>query len=488
VRGKKKLIIIPIVVVLVVVIVILNIRREKGGVRIQTAKVTNADIVSEVSAPGKVEPVTRVQVSAYVMGRVVELPVREGDWVDEGDVLVEIDPVNYQALVAQARASLELSQARLRQTEQSLQRTRELFARDLISKEELERVETDWSVQRAQVARDQAALHQALDQLSKTTIRSPLSGVVTQLNVEQGEVVVTGTMNMPGSVIMTVANLSEMKVEVEVDETEVRDIMPGQEVEIAVDALGDTSLIGIVETVGEAGVETMVGGEPQTNFEVSTLLNKVPPKLRPGMSAVARIKTASRKDVRAVPISAVILRDWEREIEQAESRSPGRRSGGREATEQEESPGEQQREEGAREPEQEGIVEEPVQEQSTEQAGEGDAPSAEELVSGQAGGESTAETAETEGTAEETEPDSTAEEKVGEVEVVYVVQDGKAIVRRVETGIRDDNNIEILSGLELDEEVVTGPFRVLRTLKHETRVKVDNSLVREMGDRGGRRQ
>jgi RND family efflux transporter MFP subunit len=405
--------------------------------------------------------------------------VREGSVVKKGDILVEIDPVNYRAQVAQAQASLELSEARLRQTEQSLTRSTELFARDLISREELERVDTEWSVQKAQVARDRAALEQALDLLSKTTIRSPLSGVVTQLNVEEGEVVVTGTMNQPGSVIMTVADLSEMKVEVEVDETQIKDIAPGQEADITVDALGDTTFIGVVETVGEAAVETYIAGEAQTNFEVIALLNEVPPKLRPGMSAIARIKTASGEDVLAVPLSAVILRDWEREMEQAEEGRGGRRS--RTGAGSDESG------------ESEGVEERPRGEGATSAAaadtteGEG--------VSGSVGSAPAAESATAraayDSTGEAAPADSAEQEVIGEVQVVYVVQDGKATIRRVETGIRDDNNVQILSGLELDEEVVTGPFRTLRTLRHGTPVKVDNTLTRDLeggGERGGGRR
>lgn len=478
-KGKKKFIIIPIVIVLVALIVVLNLRRGKKGTRVQTAKVETADIVSEVSAPGKVEPVTRVQVSAYVMGRITRLPVREGSVVEKGDILVEIDPVNYRAQVAQAQASLELSGARLKQSEQSLTRSNELFARDLISREELERVETEWSVQKAQVARDRAALEQALDLLSKTTIRSPLSGVVTRLNVEEGEVVVTGTMNQPGSVIMTVADLSEMKVEVEVDETQVKDIAPGQEADITVDALGDTTLIGVVETVGEAAIETYIAGEAQTNFEVMTLLSEVPPKLRPGMSAIARIKTASGEDVLAVPLSAVILRDWEREMKQAEEERGGRRS---------------RRDAGSGKSEESEDVEEHAEAGDTASAGAADTTQEEGVpgsVGSAAGAESATAAAVSDSTGEVAPPDSAEQEVIGEVEVVYVVEDGKATIRRVETGIRDDNNVHILSGLELDEEVVTGPFRTLRTLRHGSLVNVDNSLTRELensGERRGRRR
>ena len=188
---SKKLWIITAAVLLVAILVVSNIVKGTKKLTIQSSKVKKGEIVSIVSAPGNVKAETEVQISAYVMGKVSRLPVKEGDLVKKGQVLVQIDPTNYAAQVKQARASLELAKANLAQTELIYKRKQELFAAGLISQEENEATTTQFNLDRARLTQAEASLEQAQDTYSKTTITSPINGTVVQLNVEVGEVVVT---------------------------------------------------------------------------------------------------------------------------------------------------------------------------------------------------------------------------------------------------------------------------------------------------------
>ncbi len=410
---KKKLIIGGIIVVVLAMIVILNITKAKGGGSkhvVQTSKVKTGEIISRISAPGRVKPVTEVKVSANIMGKVTRLPVKEGDRIKKGQILVVLDAMQYQAQVSQTRAALELARSNLGQSATLLARKKELFDKGLISKEEFETIQTQHAVNEAQVRQAESNVVQSSDLLSKTTLTSPINGVVTQLNVELGEVVVTGTMNNPGTVIMMLGDLAEMEVEAEVDETDMKDMQIGQPAEIKVDALKDTVLQGVVTTVGNAAVaKANLGGVGETvNFEVKVSVLSVPPNLRPGMSATVKIQTAKRDSARYLPIQCVVVRQVEKEKKEAERREAMKK----------------------------GKIKK--------------------------------------GAADNQDEDS----KEKEQEAVYVVEKGIAHLRPVKTGIADETNQEILSGVNAGEEVVRGPFKELLKIREGDKVKVDNSKLK----------
>lgn len=322
---KKKIFIIAGIVILAGLILIGNLKRGRSSdkkITVQTAKVKKGEIIQRISAPGKIKSKTEVKISAALLGKITKLPVKEGDFVEEGKVIVEIDPLRYRAGLTQAKANLELARAKAEESEILLSRKKELAEKNLISKEEIEAIETQHKMNLAQVKQSEAILLQAKDDLSKTTISAPISGTVTQLNVEEGEVVVTGTMNNPGSVIMTIADLSSMEVEAEVDETDVKSIALGQSVEIAVDAIPDTSFNGKVLTIGNAALTKLgLGGIGESvYFRVKIVVTDKVPVLRPGMSSTVKITTASKKDVLYVPIQSVVMRQVEKEKKEAEEK------------------------------------------------------------------------------------------------------------------------------------------------------------------------
>jgi HlyD family secretion protein len=413
---SKKLWIIAAAVLLVAILVVSNIVKGTKKLAIQSAKVKKGEIVSIVSAPGNVKAETEVQISAYVMGKVSRLPVKEGDLVKKGQILVQIDPTNYAAQVKQARASLELAKANLAQTELIYKRKQELFAAGLISQEENEATTTQFNLDRARLTQAEASLEQAQDTYSKTTITSPINGTVVQLNVEVGEVVVTGTMNNAGSVIMVVADMSQMEVEAQVDESDVKDIRIGQPAEIEVDAIIGKTFKGEVSEVGNAAISTVSvssSSNASVNYTVKTRFLERSEYLKSGMSASVDITTSNKKDILLIPIQSVVMRKVDSERKAAE-RKKGK--------------------------------------------------------SGALAGENTSD-------------GKRVKEK--EQEVVYVVEKGKTVIMPVKTGVSDQDNIEVLSGLSDGQEVIKGPFSVLRNLKHSDKVKVaKDQTAGKQGNRG----
>ncbi len=317
---SKKLWIITAAVLLVAILVVSNIVKGTKKLAIQSAKVKKGEIVSIVSAPGNVKAETEVQISAYVMGKVSRLPVKEGDLVKKGQILVQIDPTNYAAQVKQARASLELAKANLAQTELIYKRKQELFAAGLISQEENEATTTQFNLDQARLTQAEASLEQAQDTYSKTTITSPINGTVVQLNVEVGEVVVTGTMNNAGSVIMVVADMSQMEVESQVDESDVRDIKIGQPAEIEVDAIIGRTFKGEVSEVGNAAISSVTSSSSNAsvNYTVKVRFTDRSDDLKSGMSANVDITTSNKKDILLIPIQSVVMRKVDSERKAAE--------------------------------------------------------------------------------------------------------------------------------------------------------------------------
>jgi HlyD family secretion protein len=302
--------------------VVIGVKKGGGprpvGVRVEEVK--KGRIESWVRAPGKVQPERLVQVSSNIMGRVRGLAVREGDRVHRGDLLLSLDDERYrsarsgmEAALQGAQADLDLAEAQLDLSQQTLARQEKLFTESLTSDESLQSARTQVKVAEARVTASRenlrgrrATLAETSKDLDETIFRAPLDGVVTALNVEEGENVMTGTMNNPGTVILTVADLDTMQVEADVDETDVVRIRPGLSARVRVDAWEDSVLAGTVTTVGMSGRRGAQSAQQQaTNFAVEVRINTPPEGLRPGMSADVEILAGEKDSALVVPIQAL---------------------------------------------------------------------------------------------------------------------------------------------------------------------------------------
>jgi HlyD family secretion protein len=310
VKKRRNIIIIVVVAVVVAAAVIGNLgldRKDRTDVTVDD--VERATLVSRVSGPGRVQAEKTVQISSSLMGRVVQLAVDEGDAVKKGQFLLKLEDVYYRSQVDQSRARLDRAKAECAVAERELSDANEQFGRDLISQKERDDIEARAVSLRKSCTEAEAALEAAADQLDKTVFYSPIDGVVTRLNVEEGENVVSGLMNQPGTVIMTISDLADMEIEVEIDETDIVDVALGQPAEIEIEALADTVLPGVVTEVGNSGITSMAGTQEEvTNFLVTVTVTKTHPALRPGMSATVEIVTAEHPDVLNVPIQAIVSR------------------------------------------------------------------------------------------------------------------------------------------------------------------------------------
>jgi len=412
---------------LVILLIVMNVAAQGGkkGIAVQMARVRTEDITSRVRAPGKIEPKTQVKISADIMGKVTHLAVKEGDKVRKGQLLLQLDETQRRTDFVQAKATLASGQARKREADASLRvveanykRQRALFDQKLLSQAEWDNASSVYenaasaaATSGEEVSRAQAALAAAADNLQKTRIVAPFDGVVSALYIEQGEIVIMGTMNNAGTQILTVSDLSRMLVKADVDETDVVDIRVGQKAKITVDALPDTSFNGTVLEIGNTAKRSATGAiEGQTNFEVKVVFDQSVPEVRPGMTADVEIETATHGKTSGVPIQAVVVRT-EREIERATKRKGG--------------------------------VKEPKKSRS-------DAIAAE---------------------------DDTVGRKDKEITGVFVVRDGVAKFVPVRTGIASETMIEIFGELKAGESVVSGPYKALRELKPEQKVRQETAMA-----------
>jgi HlyD family secretion protein len=307
-RRRRVLIGIGIVLV-VLVIVVINLKSAGKGIEVDVAGVDRGEIIAVVTAPGRVKPTTHVKLSSDIMGRIVVLEVAEGDWVKAGQVVAVLDNTRQRASLERAKSAVESAKVNLNYQKMVWERTTKLYEQGLVSKEQYEAARVELTNAQAALVQARAALSQADDELSKTEIITPISGVVTDLNVEQGEIVVTGTMNNPGTVLMTISDLARMEVECEVDETDVVDIKIGQEARIELDALPDTTLQGSVSEIANTGqVLGMRTEDEVTNFMVGVVLSDPLLSIRPEMSATVEIITATRSDALSIPIQCVVMR------------------------------------------------------------------------------------------------------------------------------------------------------------------------------------
>ncbi|MEK7348058.1 MAG: efflux RND transporter periplasmic adaptor subunit [Candidatus Eisenbacteria bacterium] len=419
-KGRTKALLIGGGALLVTLVIVANVARSSGGkTAVQVGEVKKGTITSTVRAPGRTQPETMVKVSADVPGKVIRLAIKEGDSVRRGQFLLQIDDIEYRAQVANAEAAVQAARSNLRQSEAAfaqsdaaLKRKESLSEQKLVSPEELDVARTTrdsdkarLDARREDVAQSSASLVIARSRLSKTHFVSPLDGTVTQLAIEEGEIVITGTMNNPGTVILTVADLRRMKVEADVDETDVSSVRIGQKSNVTVDALPDTSLVGHVTEIANSPTISGAGSQDQqTNFLVDVMIDAPPSMLRPGMTADVEITTATRDSVLLVPIQAVVVRTPEELVPMAKRGARKRK----------------------------------------------DAKTPAVSASGKDGA------------------------KAEEIRGVFVMdKDGKVAFRKVTTGLSSDTDYQVSGELKPGEKIVTGPFRVLRTLKPEQRVRVE---------------
>ncbi|HEV2844828.1 MAG TPA: efflux RND transporter periplasmic adaptor subunit [Thermoanaerobaculia bacterium] len=399
----KKILIGAVVLLVLAGIVFASLRAGGGekGAKVYAEAVAARDVSQIVKASGELQPRIQVNISAHVIGKIDKLYVVEGDAIQRGQPFLRLEQEAFIAQRDQLAAQLASARTNVRQAEISLtdarlklERARRLQTEGIASREQLEAAQLAENSallrleeSRQAVQQMQAGLVKVQDDLTKTTVYAPLTGRVIALNAKEGEVVISGTMNNPGSVIGTIADMAQILAEVDVDETEIVNVTVGQEAVLKVDALPGREYRGRVVEIGSSGYNRPAQPDV-TFFKVKILLEEPGPELRARMSVRAEIKTAAHDRALAVPIQAVV------------ERKPA---------------------EGAKAP----------------------------------GG------------------------KAGEVNVVFVVENGKAVQRPVETGLSDETHVELASGVKAGQQVITGPYRVLRDLKNGDTVQITQATDEE---------
>ncbi len=422
----------------------------KNLVTVQTGKVQRLDLSSVVSASGEIKPKTFVNIGANAFGKITKLYVKEGDRVKQGQMLAQLESVQSGADVNATQASLDAAQSDAIAAEAALRtdladlnraksdaehtqldwdRKQALWQANLIPKSDYDTQKALWQTAQAGLAQAEARVAQAKaqkesadrhitqnqanlmrvsDVLQKSRYVAPFDGVITSLPVREGETVVIGIQNSPGSTLMSIADMSIITAEVEMDETDIVDVRLGQNAEVTIDAIPNKTFKAIVTEIGDNAIvrSTGVATSQQTTasdeakeFKVVVTLQNPPDNLRPGLSATAKVTTATRSNVLAVPIQAVTVR--------------------RQADLQ------------------------PANDKGSVQAA--------------------------------SPPKEAGKDAKTEIQGVFVIRNKKAEFVPVQTGITGSNDIEVLGGLSEGDEVVTGSYKVLRTLRPRTTVKVDNS-------------
>jgi HlyD family secretion protein len=322
-KGKKALVIgVPVVAVVVIAGLALASRnRGVEGIEVEVELVGRRQVVQTVNATGKIQPMVQVNISADVSAKIMKLEVEEGDWVDQGALLVQLDRERYLAAVQSAEANQSAAQANVNlarenmiKAEKDYDRTKELFERKLESQSVLDTVYAAAEVEKAryqsaldQVGQAKAALRQANDDLAKTTIYAPMSGTVSQLNKEVGEIALGSQFQE--DVIMVISNLEGMEALVAIDENDIVSVSIGDEAEIEVDALPDVRLKGRVTEIANSAKSSGQGTtDEKTEFEVKVAVIDPVSELRPGMTASAEIVTKVCDDCLSVPIQSVAVR------------------------------------------------------------------------------------------------------------------------------------------------------------------------------------
>ena len=404
-------------------------KREKP-IQITTEKAIRKTIVQTVSATGKIQPETEVKISPEVAGEIIELPVEDGKNVKKGDLLVKIKPDSYKALVEQQQAAISAAKANnlqakatLLKTEQDLKRAQDLFTKKMIAESEYTSAQAARDVAAStyestqhEIERAEAGSSQARDQLSKTTIYSPIDGTVTVLNSKLGERVVA-TNQFAGTEVMRVADLSSMEAQVDVNENDVVNVKVGDKAVVTIDAYGDRKFHGTVVQIANTGKTTGTGTQEEvTNFEVKTHIDDNDVKLRPGMSCTAEIQTNMVKDVVAVPMQSVTIRTGDSNL------SP-----------------------------------EEIEKKKQKQAATDKGDNAAELTNQKL----------------EKQTEKAEREKITKG-VFTMGKDGKAHWVKVTTGIADDTYMEIKTGVQPGDEVISGSYSAIsRKLKDGAKVEIE---------------
>jgi HlyD family secretion protein len=416
---------------------------------VQAGDVVRQDLTQYVASTGEIKPKKSVNISSNAMGRIVRMPVKEGDHVREGDLLISLESIQTaadveaaqallgaaqteldafesqikanEAAVASAKADITRSEADLNRAKLNLDRSDSMAKDGLIPKEQHDHTKSDYDVAAAQLlaakarldqaqaqaaqtlkqregtglrlAQQRTSLIRAQDQLSKTTITAPLAGIITSLPVNEGEIAIIGVQNQPGTTLMTIADMSVITAEVKVDETDIVNVHIGQEAEIKVDALGDKKLKGHVSDVGNSAVnrsggQNTGGTQEAKDFKVVITLDDPPESLRPGLSCTASIITARNAHVLTIPLQALTVRSFD-------------------------------------------------------------------------------------------DPADPLKKKKVDKEGVYVIKNDTVTFRTVKTGITGTTDVEILDGLSEKEKIVTGPYQMLRTIQDNSKVRIQQEETKK---------
>lgn len=324
-RPQKKWLFLAGGLVIAALIAVSIVSSRESGIKVEVEPVERRDLTALVSASGTLEPKQSVSISATTPGEVVRLGVAEGQRVKKGDFLLQLDPVSVAAgatgqaaAVQTARAELASAEAQLGFARQDYERKRRLAESDLIPRAELEASRAELRAQeaavnaaRSRIRQSQASLTSARHDLAQVTITSPIDGVITRVNVEEGEVAMIGTMNQPGTVLLTIADMGVMEATVDVDETDVVNVEVGQSARVTIDAFPDTTFAGTVTEVGTSPkIEPTITGpaEGATDFEVVVTLEDELPSARSGLSTSVDIVTAEKENVITVPIQSLVVR------------------------------------------------------------------------------------------------------------------------------------------------------------------------------------
>ena len=421
-RRTKVGLVVAVVVLLVGGIVAFRINKSKNaGTEVRLEQVGRRDLVSAVTASGKIEAKTSVDISADITGRIIEIAVREGDLVKRGQFLLQIDPAQYQAAVARAQGVVASTQAILLQTQASRDQAQRAWNRakqltelgeNLIAPETAEQAQTalevaeaNYQSTKAQLEQARAGLQEAKDNLAKTRLTAPIAGRVVRLAVEEGEVAVPGTFSRETGLLMTVADLSVILAKVQVDETDVVRLKVGDSVEVNIDAYPDTTFSGRVTKVSQSAkltaTQTASGSNDRAvDFDVEITLKSPPADIRPDLSCTARIVTDTRNNALSIPIIALTVRDHEKVPNESEA-----------------------------------------------------GPPVDTLR---------------------------ARFQKREAEGVFIVRDGAATFRPVKVGVAGDEYFEVVDGLREGETIVAGTYQAIRDLKDGAKVRqADTTKTRE---------
>jgi len=446
VKGRTWLILIAVVIVLAAAGIGARIYRNANSLPAVTVESIRArDLDAIVSASGKIQPKRQINVSATTMGRVTRLAVQEGQRVKAGQFLLEIDPRSLagqlergEASVAAARSSLqqaisavEQARATLDLAQQTLKRQQDLSKDGLTTREALERAQNEVRVREVelqtrqhevetreqQIKQEQAGLSTTRYNLSQVTINSPMDGIVTRRNIEEGENVVVGTMNNAGTVLLTVADMSVIQAEIEVDETDIPNVAIGQPAVVTIDAVPDRMFKGRVTDIGNSPIQAAAqapatGQRQATNFKVVVTIEDQVPDIRPGFTCTAEITTATRKNATAVPIQSLTVREMLFDDTGT-------------------------------------LIHEPPP--PVPRRFFGTAPTAPPPPPPEPG------------------PGQTRKETEG----VFVVREATVVFAPVKVGIAGERYFEVLTGLKPGDQVVTGPFDSVRQISDGSAVKVN---------------